>query len=443
MKANLNTALPIKDAAHDNILDLMKEIKMNEFPLFEDALHRMDMAAKYVDVAPETLEIMRSPERIIQVSIPVKMDDGSLKVFQGYRVQHNTLRGPAKGGIRYHPGVSMDELKALSFWMTCKTAAVGLPLGGGKGGIIVNPKELSKGELERLTRGFIRKIADFIGPDQDIPAPDVYTNAQIMAWMMDEYSVIQRKFSPGVITGKPLSIGGSHGRSVATGQGGYYCIKLLEERLEWEISSKTVALQGFGNAAQSAARSLHADGYRIVAVSDSKGGIICEEGLDIPAVIAWKNAGKSVVDFKGGSHNLKTISNEELLTLDVNILLPAALEEVITKTNASEVIAEVIVELANGPLSSEADNILNQRENVIIIPDILANAGGVVVSYFEWIQNRRGQYWSEEEVLDKLRQVMATEFAPIYNLTQDLGISMRIATYAHALKRIDEAYRVG
>jgi len=421
------------------------DVYLKNFPLFKDALKRLDEAAQHVDVSPDTIKILERPQRVFQVSIPVKMDNGELKVFQGYRVQYNMARGPAKGGLRFHPNVNMDELQALSFWMTFKCAAVGVPFGGGKGGIVVNPKELSEGEKERLSRGFIRRIANVIGPDIDIPAPDMYTNPKVMAWMMDEYSIIKGKLVPSVITGKPVSIGGSKGRNTATGKGAYFCVKLLEERHSWSASTKTIAIQGFGNAGQSLARSLYADGYHIVAISDSKGGIFSKEGLEVPAIIDWKNAGKSVVDFpkqmpKASRDKIDFISNEDLITSKVDILIPAALEEVITKDNASKVKAEIIVELANGPITSEADAILNKKE-VLVIPDILANAGGVTVSYFEWVQNRMGQYWSEDEVNGKLKWRISEEFHPIYNLKQDRRIDMRTATYAHALQRLDEAIR--
>lgn len=414
------------------------------FPLFHDALKRLDAAAKIVDVSPTTLELLRSCHRIVQVSIPVKMDNGSVRVFQGYRVQHSLLRGPGKGGIRFHPNVNRDELQALAFWMTCKCAALGIPLGGAKGGIIVDPKELSKSELEKLSRGYIRALADVIGPELDIPAPDVYTNETVMAWMMDEYSVIKRKPEPAVITGKPIAIGGSLGRTAATGQGAYYCVKTLDKRLNWGNGKKTVAIQGFGNAAQSLARSLYADDYSIIAVSDSKGAILSQEALDIPRLLEWKRGGGSVVDFikqPGKSFTgIREISNEELLLLDVSLLVPAALEGVITKANADKIKARTILELANGPLSSEADEILNKK-GVHIVPDILSNAGGVVVSYFEWVQNRQGVSWTEEQVNARLKAQITEELENIYTLKQKTNVDVRTATYAYALQRLDEAVR--
>lgn len=412
-------------------------------PLFNDALTRLDVAARHLDVAPETLEILRHPQRAVQVSIPVSMDDGSLKVFTGFRVQHNMAKGPAKGGIRFHPSVSMDECMALAFWMTFKCAALGVPLGGGKGGIIVDPRQLSKREIEQLSRGYVRALADVIGPDQDIPAPDVYTNEQIMAWMMDEYSVIKRQFSPAVITGKPLSNGGCRGRSAATGKGAYFCVKSLDAQLNWGgVNGKSVAIQGFGNAGQSLARSLYADGYQVIAVSDSKGGIYSAHGLDIPRLIQWKHQLKSVVDFaeaQGPSAGeISSISNEDLLELDVNLLVPAALEKVITKENAEKVRASTILELANGPITSDADQILAEK-GIHVVPDILSNAGGVVVSYFEWIQNRVGEYWTEESVESRLREKITQELNQIYQMKNRLKVDVRTATYAHALRRLNES----
>lgn len=408
-----------------------------ETSYFGDAIHYLNDAAKAVDVHKETLLHLKHPYRSIEVSIPVRMDNGSLQIFTGYRVQHNIARGPAKGGIRFHPNVSVDELKALSFWMTFKCAAVGLPLGGGKGGIIVDTKKLSRNELEQLSRGYIRKLADILGPDIDIPAPDMYTNPQIMAWMVDEYMAISRGWYPGVVTGKPLSLGGSKGRNSATGRGGYYCVKNLEEIHNWDFETKTVAIQGFGNSSQSFAKALHADGYKIVAVSDSQGGIYYPTGIDITSLLHWKNQGNSVSAFKGDP-TYKSVSNSELLGLNVSILAPAALEGVLHQQNAKDVQAEIIIELANGPVTYEADQILKEK-GVNIIPDILANAGGVAVSHMEWVQNRQGNYWSEQEVENQLRWKMTEEFKNIYALKNHLNIDMRTATYAHALQRLDEA----
>ena len=312
---------------------------------------------------PRSFNCCVIPKAVLQVSIPVRMDDGSLRVFKGYRVRHNNHRGPTKGGIRYHPNVSLDEVKALAFWMTCKCAVVGIPYGGAKGGIIVDPRELSHMELERLSRGFIEEAANFIGPDVDIPAPDVYTNARIMGWMMDEYSKIKRQYSPAVITGKPIPLGGSLGRDDATGRGAYYCIKELEKKKHWKPSDITVAVQGFGNAGQHVAKLLHADGYRIVAVSDSKGGIYKPEGFDVPSLIQFKNESRKLkAVYCDGSLceaiDADTITNEELLELDVDVLIPAALENQITENNVNNIMAKTIVEVANGPTTSAADKVL-------------------------------------------------------------------------------------
>lgn len=425
---------------------------------FADALRRLDEAADHATIDPEALERLRSPRQVVEVSIPVRMDDGSLRVFHGYRVRHDDTRGPTKGGLRYHPDVNPGEVKALAFWMTCKCAVMGIPFGGAKGGIAVDPKELSPLELERLSRGFVEQMADFIGPETDIPAPDVYTNAMIMGWMMDEYSKIRRQRTPGVITGKPIPLGGSLGRDDATGRGAYYCIKELEQIRGWTPTDIRVAVQGFGNAGQHVSRLLHADGYRVVAVSDSRGGIFREEGIDISGAIRRKMSGKSgaaiysdcsVCDCpvcgvgecccaESDASTGEQISNDDLLTLDVDILIPAALEDQITADNADRIQAPVIVEVANGPVTGDADEILNAKDT-LVIPDILANAGGVTVSYFEWVQNRAGDYWSIDAVQSRLQDVMRREFHTVYGLMNELSIPMRTAAYTHALNRIGEA----
>ena len=411
--------------------------------IFEDAIQRLDKAFEFADIDPEALEKLKHPKAIINVSIPVRMDDGSLRIFEGYRVRHDDTRGPTKGGIRYHPDVHLGEVKALAFWMTCKCAVVGIPFGGGKGGIIVNPKELSHMELERLSRSFIQQIADFIGPEIDIPAPDVYTNARIMGWMMDEYSKIKRQHSPAVITGKPIPLGGSLGRDDATGRGAYYCIKELEKKRNWDPNEITVAVQGFGNAGQHVARLLHNDGYKIVAASDSRGAIFKEEGFDIPSVIQMKNDSRQLkgVYCTGSVCEMiehDEITNEELLELPVDILIPAAMENQITGENAERIQAPVIVEVANGPTTSDGDTKLSNNGH-LIIPDILANAGGVTVSYFEWVQNKNGYYWELDEVHERLQKIMAREFNAIYDLMENKNTDMRTAAYAHALSRIGEA----
>ncbi len=411
--------------------------------LYEDALRRLDAAGKHAAIHAEALERLRHPKLVVEVAIPVRMDDGSLRVFRGYRVRHSDSRGPAKGGIRYHPGVHLAEIKALALWMTCKTACVGIPFGGAKGGVVVNPKELSKLELERLSRAFIREIADFIGPEVVVPAPDVYTNPMIMGWMMDEYSKVVRQRTPAVITGKPIANGGSLGRDDATGRGGFYCLKELERERRWRPSDVRVAIQGFGNAGQHAARLLFDEGYRVVAISDSGGGIYNDEGFDVPSIAKTKNSeqGLRAVYCLGSVCEVveaDVITNQELLELDVDVLIPAAMENQITADNAERVRAPVVVELANGPITSDADAVLNER-GTLVVPDILANAGGVTVSYFEWVQNKAGYYWSEEEVHSRLHAIMAREFQAVYQRAGAQGIDMRTAAYAHALDRLGAA----
>jgi glutamate dehydrogenase (NADP+) len=410
--------------------------------LLEDAAARLDAALHHAQVSDDALERLRYPKSTLKVSIPVRMDDGSLRTFRGYRVRYDDSRGPTKGGIRYHPNVNVDEVSTLAFWMTIKCAVLDLPFGGAKGGITVDPKQLSKLELERLSRGYIDAVADFIGPDVDIPAPDVYSNALIMGWMVDEYSIIRRCHSPGVITGKPLPMGGSRGRSTATADGGFDVIEALRGKL---ISKDrpTVAVQGFGNAGATIALLLHEAGYRVVAVSDSQGAIFSPNGLHIPSVKKVKEESRllkatyceaSVCDLVDHEH----LSHAELLGLDVDLLIPAALENAITEANVDQIRAPVILELANGPISSVADCVLAER-GVTVIPDVLANAGGVTVSYFEWAQNRAGLYWSAQQVRDRLRERMVTEAQQLWDFATERQIPLRTAAYARALTRIGEA----
>jgi glutamate dehydrogenase (NADP+) len=412
--------------------------------IFTDAIARLDTAFAYADIGEEALEKLKHPKAIMQVSIPVRMDDGSLRIFTGYRVRHDDTRGPTKGGIRFHPDVDLDEVKALAFWMTAKCAVMGLPYGGAKGGVICNPKELSRLEIERISRGYIEALADFIGPDTDVPAPDVYTNAMIMGWMMDEYSIIMRRHTPAVITGKPIPLGGSLGRVDATGRGAYYVLKEIEHQRGWEPANIRVAVQGFGNAGQHCVRLLHADGYKIVAVSDSKGGIYKQDGFDIPSLIKIKNESRVLkgVYCNGALCDIvehDTITNAQLLELDVDVLIPAALENAITKDNAARIRSELIVEVANGPVTHEADEILDRNKNRMILPDILANAGGVTVSYFEWVQNKAGLYWTEADVHARLQPMMAEEYHNIFNLSEQHQITMRQAAYVHSLNRMGKA----
>lgn len=393
---------------------------------WDNALKQFGKAAKVINLDANFTNILTNPERILQVSIPVKMDDGVVKVFTGYRVQFNTLRGPAKGGIRYHPDVSLDEVKALSFWMTWKNTVAGLPYGGGKGGITVDPKKLSPRELEELSRGYIRAIAKFIGPELDIPAPDVYTTPQIMAWMMDEYSRLQGKNVFGVITGKPLELGGSAGRGDATGMGALFVFEEAVKRLK--LKKPAIAIQGFGNAGATFARLAAARKYKVVAVSDSRGGIYNPTGLDIPKVIEHKERTGSVAKFKGA----KDITNATLLELKVDVLVPAALENQITSDNVSRIKAKLIVELANGPVTADARESLHRR-GTMCIPDILANSGGVTVSYFEWVQNNMGYYWSEDEVNQKLKAKITSAFNAIWEVMQKYKVDMGTAAYIHCL----------
>lgn len=416
---------------------------MTDSSLLADASIRLENALKYVDVSEDAIARLQSPKASVTVSIPLRLDDGSLKIFRGYRVRYDDTRGPAKGGVRYHPNVSLDEVESLAFWMTFKCALMNLPYGGGKGGITVNPKSLSKHELERLSRGYISAIADFIGPDVDILAPDVYTNATIMGWMMDQYSIIQRAITPGVVTGKPISMGGSQGRETATSVGAFQVINTLLPKFDQSPERTTVAVQGFGNVGGMLAQLLSQVGYRVVAVSDSQGGIYAQQGLDIPSIRRYKMTSRSLqaVYCESSVCNIvehEVISNAELLTLDVDVLIPAALENQITLKNANQIQAKYIFEVANGPIASEADVILDKK-GIQVFPDILVNAGGVTVSYFEWVQNRSGLYWTSEEVNQRLKERMTLETEKNWAIAQEFGVSMRTAAYIHALNRLGEA----
>lgn len=412
--------------------------------LLTDAGQRLAQALKHTTLSEDAIESLKYPKASLSVSIPVRMDDGSLKVFQGYRVRYDDSRGPGKGGVRYHPNVSLDEVQSLAFWMTFKCAVLGLPFGGAKGGITVNPKALSRLELERLSRGYIDAIADFIGPDVDILAPDVYTNAMVMGWMMDQYSIIKRHAAPGVVTGKPIAMGGSLGRDTATAMGAFFAIETLAPKFDLHPQETTVAVQGFGNAGGTIAELLFKAGYRVVAVSDSQGAIYSKQGLHIPSVRQFKDSTRSMkaVYCEGTVCNIITdhdvLTNEELLELDVDILIPAALENQITEANADNIKAKLIFEVANGPITSAADQILEQK-GIYVFPDILVNAGGVTVSYFEWIQNRNGLYWSLGEVNQTLQRKMIEETERIWSISRSLGISVRTAAYVHALERLGEA----
>lgn len=411
--------------------------------LFTDASSRLERALKYVSISDDAIERLKYPKASLSVSIPVRMDNGTLRIFQGYRVRYDDTRGPGKGGVRYHPNVSIDEVQSLAFWMTFKCALLDLPFGGAKGGITLNPKELSKAELERLSRGYIEGIADFIGPDVDILAPDVYTNEMIMGWMMDQYSIIQRKISPAVVTGKPLTMGGSRGRDTATGTGAFHVIHSLLPKLDKKPANTTVAVQGFGNAGAIVADLLAKAGYQVVAVSDSQGGIYREKGLDIASIRQYKQEHREITaiycqDTVCHIVEHDGISNEELLALDVDVLIPAALENQITAENADRVRAKYIFEVANGPTTSEADRILDSK-GILVFPDILVNAGGVTVSYFEWVQNRSGLYWRLNEINERLKERMVTEAEKVWSFAQEFDTSLRNAAYAQAIARLGEA----
>lgn len=409
---------------------------------FKNALKQLDNVSKVIDIDESTLEILRHPKKIVTVSIPVRMDSGKIQIFKGYRSQYNDALGPFKGGIRFHPDVDLSEVKALSAWMTWKCSVVGIPYGGGKGGVVVDVKKLSQGELERLSRGYVRALCDVIGPDKDIPAPDVNTDPQIMAWMMDEFSAMRGYNVPGVVTGKPIEVGGTRGRKFSTSQGGVYVFGKIIEKLELDPKKLKIAIQGFGNVGYFAADILVALGYNVVAVSDSQGGIVLDDDeqttLSAKDVLRYKESTGSVV----GYPKTRKITNEELLELDVDVLMPAALENVITEKNADKIKAKLIVELANGPVTPEADKML-EKKGVTIVPDILANAGGVIVSYFEWVQNLQNYYWSEKENISRLKTIIEDAFDEVWNkkcCTADC--SMRLAAYAIAVERVAKAEKL-
>jgi len=401
---------------------------------WEVAQSQFDLAAERLDLDPGMRLVLREPRREFTVHFPVHMDDGSVKVFTGYRVQHNLGRGPAKGGIRYHQDVSLDEVKALAMWMTWKCAVVGIPYGGGKGGVIVDPKQLSQKELEGLTRRFFTEIEILVGPEKDIPAPDVNTNAQIMAWMMDTYSMHAGYTVPGVVTGKPISLGGSEGRNEATARGTVFCIVEAARHLGMELPKARVAIQGFGNAGSIAARLICDEGATVVAVSDSTGGIHAAGGLDIAKVVAWKQEHGTVQGFPGSTD----ISNAQVLEVDCDILIPAALENQITERNAGNVKARLIAEAANGPTTPEADVIMF-KNGKFMIPDILCNAGGVTVSYFEWVQDLNRDHWSESVVNAKLKEIMVKAFSEVLAVARREQCNMRTAAYLVAVKRVADA----
>ncbi|ROO27554.1 Glu/Leu/Phe/Val family dehydrogenase [Salinisphaera japonica] len=401
--------------------------------LFDGASARIEAALEHVDISEDIAQGLAQPDAALKVSVPLRRDDGSFGLYAGYRVRYDSTLGPAKGGIRFHPDVNVDETTTLAFWMTTKCAVMGLPFGGAKGGISVDPKNLSPAEMERLSRAYIDQVADFIGPDTDIPAPDVNTNPRVMGWMADQYRIITRAHRPDVITGKPVEVGGSAGRTTATGGGAFHVLKTMMARWEREAEGTTVAVQGFGNAGVRFARLAAEAGYTVVAVSDSSGGIHNENGLDLDAVEKAKTEHGSVTAAEGDQ-----ISNADLITLDVDILAPAALESVITDDNADQVRAGVIVEIANGPVAAEADRTLADND-VIVLPDILANAGGVTVSYFEWVQNRQAWYWDADTVAERLEKRMVEATKAVADRAEALGAAHRTAAYVIALETIDKA----
>ena len=411
----------------------MKE-ELNPFTISQ---MQFDTAADKLKLDSGMREILRNPKRQLVVSIPTKMDDGSIHVFEGYRVQHNVTRGPAKGGIRYHPDVTLDEVKALAAWMAWKTAVVNIPFGGGKGGVCCDPRKMSLGEKERMTRRFTAEILPIIGPDRDIPAPDVYTDSQVMAWMMDTYSMTVGYPTLGVVTGKPISLGGSEGRNEATARGCMYVIEEACKIKRFPLKGAKVVIQGFGNAGAIAARLLSGKGAKIVAVSDSRGGVTNPKGIDIKKAIAHKEKKGRLANLPGTSK----ISNEELLELKCDILIPAALENVITGENAANIKAKIIAEAANGPVTPVADEIL-ARKGVFVLPDILANAGGVTVSYFEWVQDLQNFFWEEDEINKKLEKIIKHAFHEVHDISKKHKVQMRTAAFMLAVGRVAEATQV-
>ena len=401
---------------------------------YDSAMENFDLAADALNLSLDVRNMIKSPERILHVNLPVRMDNGHIQSFEGYRVQHSTSRGPAKGGIRYHPGVTLDEVKALATWMTWKCAVVNIPFGGGKGGITCNPKEMSQTELERMTRRYASAILPLIGPQQDIPAPDVYTNSQVMAWIMDTYSMTKGFPIPGVVTGKPIALGGSLGRNEATGRGVYYTIQSAAEHLRIPIKGSKVVVQGFGNAGSIAAQLLDSNQAYVIAANDSRGCVYNSNGLDIPKLIMHKEKTGSVV----GMPNSESISAQELLAMECDILIPAALENAIDETNAGAVKAKIVGEAANGPVTPAGDAIL-EKNGIMVIPDILCNAGGVTVSYFEWVQDEQHLFWEAQDVYNRLERVMKNSFAEVLKIHLDHKVSMRTAANMLGISRVAEA----
>jgi glutamate dehydrogenase (NAD(P)+) len=407
-----------------------------ELDPFEMAKRQIDIVSPLIDLDPNTKLRLKNVERALLVSVPVEMEDGSIEIFEGFRVQHSTVRGPGKGGIRFSPDVNLSEVKALATWMTWKTSLLNLPLGGAKGGVCCNPHEMTPKEVERLTRRYTAEIINIIGPDIDIPAPDVNTNAQIMAYIMDTYSVNKGRPVPGVVTGKPIEIGGSVGRGPATGMGMYFVLEAMCEKLNWELEEQSIVVQGFGNVGGTIAELLFNRGCKVLAVSDISGGIFCEEGLDIEKLLKWTNDGNYLKDYNNDSYRM--ISNDALLITDSDVLIPAAIENQITLENADRIKTKIILEGANGPTTPEADDILHKKD-IYVIPDILANSGGVCVSYFEYVQDIHAYFWNLDRVNQELQKIIVGAFEEVYKVAQERDVSLRTAAYIIAVTRVAKA----
>jgi glutamate dehydrogenase (NAD(P)+) len=423
-----------QDVTRSSDPDLADVVVGGAASAWQVALEQYDRAADKLNLGDAVRAVLRSPKREVTVHFPVQLDDGSTNVFTGYRVWHNLTRGPAKGGIRFHPLTDLPEIRALAMWMTWKCACVKIPYGGAKGGVTCDPKQLSTRELERLTRRFTTELGDMIGPDSDIPAPDVNTNAQVMAWMMDTYSMHRGYSVPGVVTGKPVSIGGSEGRQEATGRGVIYTLQEAAKAIDLDLSGARVAVQGYGSAGESAARFISELGARVIAVSDSQGGVYDGDGLDLPLVTRHKQETGSVI----GTPRTRPVSNAELLEMECDVLIPAALEGVLTERNAERVRARLIAEAANGPTTPAADDIFRER-GITVIPDILCNAGGVTVSYFEWVQDREEFFWSIDEINARLRRIMVRAYEDVQRTAVEHDIDLRLAAYMLAVSRVAEA----
>lgn len=417
-----------------------QEVKSPNISLnaFEHAMKQFDAAAQVLKLSPNQITQIREPRKIVEVLLPVRMDDGSIQAFTGYRVQHSVTRGPAKGGVRFHHDVNLDEVKALAFWMTYKCAVVNVPFGGGKGGVIVDPTKVSKSELERIARRYFADLIDMFGPNRDVPAPDVGTNPEVMGWFMDTYSMHMHDFVPAVVTGKPLELGGSEGRTEATAQGIVYTIREAVKHLKMDLSKSTVAVQGFGNVGSYSAKLLHKDGCKVVAVSDISGAYYNQDGLDIEGFMGYSKENRSLSGVEKKFKAEKMSDPLKLLELNVDILVPAALENQITSQNAGNIKAKLIAEGANGPITPNADKILDEK-GTFIIPDILCNAGGVTVSYLEWVQNRMGYYWRDERIQEDLSRIMQQSFNAVLETSLKYKINMRIAAFVVGIQRVIKA----